>query len=260
MDLLLEGLYRRYGADFAGYAPRVLRRRVQRRLVAERIGTLSALQERLLRDPVCFARLALDLSITVTAMFRDPGFYRAFRERVVPLLRSYPSVRIWHAGCASGEEVLSLAIVLREEGLYERTRIYATDINEAALEQARTGEFALSKMSDYTRNYLRSGGKAAFSDYYRAVAGSARFDAALTDNVVFAQHNLVADGAFNEFNVIVCRNVLIYFGRELQQRVFGLFDASLSRRGVIALGVRDPLERGDYEQLDPVHNLFRRTC
>lgn len=259
LALLLEGVFRRYGYDFRGYAPGVLKRRVERRVALEKAGTLSRFQEQVLRDRACFERLAFDLAINVSSMFRDPAFYAAFRNRVVPLLRTYPSVRIWNAGCATGEEVLSVAILLAEEGLYDRTRIYATDISDAALEQARCGEFALRKLPIYTQNYLASGGKRVFSSYYRSTASAARFDPALLQHVVFARHNLVTDGIFNEFNVIFCRNVLIYFGRELQAHVRGLFHESLGSFGVIALGARDCWRSDGYKQLDRAHMLYQRV-
>ena len=198
-------------------------------------------------------RLLLDLSINVTAMFRDPAFYVAFREKVVPLLRTYPFTRIWEAGCSTGEEVYSLAILLQEEEVYDRTRIYATDINESVLERAQAGVFPLDKMREYTQNYIKAGGKRAFSEYYLAKYDGAQFQRSLVENVVFAQHNLVSDRSFNEFNVIVCRNVMIYFDRALQDRVHRLFYESLVTFGVLALGRKEsirfsPLEdvlRGD---------------
>ena len=261
--LLLEAIYRRYGFDFREYAPASLRRRLWRRAYAEGLETLSALQARVLHDPACMERLLLDLSINVTTMFRDPTFYLSFREQVVPLLRTYPFVRVWIAGCSSGEEVYSLAIVLDEEELLERTRIYATDINEAVLDQARLGVFPLDKMQDYTQNYVRAGGKRAFSEYYLASYDGAVFDKRLVESVVFAQHNLVSDGAFNEFHAIVCRNVLIYFDRTLQERVLALFDESLVNFGVLALGQKETLRFSSfatrYEELDPVQKIWRKA-
>jgi chemotaxis protein methyltransferase CheR len=208
-------------------------------------------------------RLLLDLSINVTAMFRDPSFYLAFREKVVPSLHTYPFTRIWCAGCSTGEEVYSLAIVLHEEGLYERTRIYATDINEQVLQTARAGVFPLERMKQYTQNYVRGGGRAQFSDYYVAAYDSVRFASFLVDNVVFAQHNLAMDGGFNEFNVILCRNVMIYFDRELQNQVHGLFLDSLAMFGTLALGHKESInftpfaER--YEAIDSAERIFRRV-
>jgi chemotaxis protein methyltransferase CheR len=264
LGLLLEGVYRRYGFDFREYAPASLRRRVWRRAHAEGVQTLSGLQELLLRDPACMERLLLDLSINVTAMFRDPSFYVAFREKAVPLLRTYPFTRIWVAGCSTGEEVYSLAILLHEEGLYERARIYATDINESVLEQARAGVFPLAKMREYTQNYIRAGGRRAFSEYYVAAYDDAQFQRSLVENVVFAQHNLVSDRSFNEFNVIVCRNVMIYFDRSLQNHVHELFYESLAHLGVLALGQKEsirfsPLEHR-YEEIDALEKLYRKIA
>jgi chemotaxis protein methyltransferase CheR len=264
VELLLEGVYRHYGLDFRGYAYSSLKRRMWKRMEQEGISRVSELQDRVLHDPALMEKLLLDLSINVTAMFRDPGFYAAFREKVVSLLRTYPFIRVWHAGCSTGEEVYSMAILLTEEGLYDRSRIYATDINEVVLQRARTGIFPLEKMQEYTQNYLRAGGTRSFSEFYTAKYDGALFDAALTRNVVFSQHNLVTDGSFAEFNVIVCRNVMIYFDRNLQNRVHGLFYESLSRFGVLALGSKETLRFTDYEDryevLDAREKIFRRTA
>jgi chemotaxis protein methyltransferase CheR len=263
LELLLEGIYRRYGFDFREYAPASLRRRVWRRAHAEGLRTISALQDKLLHDPACMERLLLDLSINVTAMFRDPTFYVAFREKVVPLLRTYPFTRIWVAGCSTGEEVYSLAILLQEEGVYERTRIYATDINESVLERARSGVFPLEKMREYTQNYIKSGGQQAFSEYYLAKYDGAQFQRSLVENVVFAQHNLVSDRSFNEFNVIVCRNVMIYFDRALQDHVHRLFYESLITFGVLALGAKESIKFSPHEQsfdeLDANERLYKKV-
>src|SRR5947208_8627014 len=262
LSLLLEGVFRQYGFDFREYAPASLRRRVWRRVHSEGLTTISALQERLLHVPACMERLLLDLSINVTAMFRDPTFYVAFREKVVPLLRTYPFTRLWVAGCSTGEEVYSLAILLQEEDVYERTRIYATDINESVLERARVGVFPHDKMQEYTHNYIRAGGTRAFSEYYVAAYDGAQFQRSLTENVVFAQHNLVSERSFNEFNVIICRNVMIYFDRTLQDRVHRLFYESLATFGVLGLGHKESIRfsphEGGYEELDPSEKLYRR--
>jgi chemotaxis protein methyltransferase CheR len=263
LSLLLEGIFRNYGFDFREYAPASLRRRVWRRVHAEGLLTISALQDKLLHDPACMERLLLDLSINVTAMFRDPIFYVAFREKVVPLLRTYPFTRIWVAGCSTGEEVYSLAILLREEGVYDRTRIYATDINESVLDRARSGVFPLDKMREYTQNYIKAGGTQAFSEYYLAKYDGAQFQRALTENVVFAQHNLVSDRSFNEFNVIICRNVMIYFDRALQDRVHRLFYESLVTFGVLGLGHKESIQfsphEESFEELDPNERLYRKV-
>lgn len=263
VELLLEGIYRHYGFDFRGYAYSSLKRRIWKRMEQEGIGRISELQDLVLHDAAMMEKLLLDLSINVTAMFRDPGFYAAFREKVVPLLRTYPFIRVWHAGCSTGEEVYSMAVLLHEEGLYDRARIYATDINEVVLQRARTGIFPLEKMQEYTQNYLRAGGTRSFSEYYTAKYDGALFDASLTRNVVFSQHNLVTDGSFAEFNVIVCRNVMIYFDRTLQNRVHRLFHESLARFGVLALGNKETLRFTEfedrYEVLDAREKIFRRT-
>ena len=263
LDCLLEAVYQRYGFDFREYAPASLRRRVNRRVKLEGLPSISALQDQLLRDPEVMQRLLLDLSINVTAMFRDPTFHLALREQVVPLLRTYPFTRIWVAGCSTGEEVYSLAILLEEEALYDRTRIYATDLNEDVLERARLGVFPLARMQDYTRNYIGAGGKRAFSDYYTSGYDGAAFDRSLMRNVVFAQHNLAMDRSFNEFHVILCRNVMIYFERSLQKRVFELFDGSLARLGILALGHKESLRTSAhadrYEELDAIERLYRKV-
>jgi chemotaxis protein methyltransferase CheR len=248
MSLLFEGIYRHYGVDFRAYAPAILLRRLRRRLELEGLTTISSLQDRVFRDPQCLGRLVDDLTVNATSMFRDPSFFLAFREQVVPVLRTYPFLRVWHAGCATGEEVYSLAILLAEEGLYERTRLYATDVNESVLRRAREGIYPLTKMREYTVNYQQSGGKRAFSDYYTARYDAALFDPQLARHVVFARHNLVTDRSFSEFHVVFCRNVMIYFGRSLKERVIGLFHESLVRGGLLALGRRESLRFTSHEE------------
>ncbi len=263
IELLLEGIFRHYGFDFRSYAYASIRRRLWKRIDAEGLRSVSELQGLVLHDPSGMERLLLDLSVSVTAMFRDPGFYRVFREQVVPLLRTYPFIRVWHAGCSTGEEVYSTAILLEEEGLLERTRIYATDINDAVLKQARAGIFPLNRMQEYTENYIRAGGKRSFSEYYTAKYDGALFSPSLTRNTVFSQHNLVTDRSFSEFNVIFCRNVLIYFDRELQHRVHSLFYESLVMFGVLALGSKESLRFSQYEdcyeKLDRREKLYRKV-
>jgi len=264
IDLLLEGVYRHYGVDFRGYALGSLKRRLARRMRDEGTPTLSALQDKVLHDPEAMERLLVTLSISVTSMFRDPGFYRAFREKVVPLLRTYPYIRLWNAGCATGEETVSLAIVLQEEGLLDRARIYATDFNAGVVEHARAGEFPLARMKAYTENYMQAGGEGEFSRYYTAEGPVARFRPELMENIVFAKHNLASDGSFNEFHGILCRNVLIYFGTSLQKRVHTLFHDSLVNFGVLGLGHKEtirftPLEHC-YEAIDSREKLYRRVA
>jgi chemotaxis protein methyltransferase CheR len=264
IDLLLEGIYRHYGLDFRGYALASLRRRLARRMREEGVLTLSALQDKVLHDPAAMERLMVALSISVTSMFRDPTFYQAFREKVIPLLRTYPYIRLWNAGCATGEETLSLAIVLQEEGLLDRARIYATDFNANVVERARAGEFPVARMKSYTENYLKAGGGGEFSRYYTADGPVARFRPELMRNIVFAKHNLASDGSFNEFHGILCRNVLIYFGTKLQQRVHALFHDSLVNFGVLGLGHKEtirftPVEHC-YEAIDSREKLYRRVA
>jgi chemotaxis protein methyltransferase CheR len=262
IQLLLEGLYRQYGFDFRDYALASLKRRIWNTIRAEQLTTVSGLQEKVLHDPGCLERFLLGLSVHVTAMFRDPSFYLAFRQNVVPLLRTYPFIRIWHAGCSTGEEVYSMAILLQEEGLYNRCRLYATDMSDMVLRKARAGIFSLESMQEYTQNYLQAGGKRSFSEYYTAAYDHALFRSSLKENIVFSQHNLAIDGSFNEFNVILCRNVLIYFNPVLQERVHNLLYESLSRFGVLGLGRQESLKftphEQHYEALEKREKLYRR--
>jgi len=263
IELLLEGIYQHYGFDFRSYAYASIRRRLWKRIEAEGLTTISGLQDQVLHNPPMMEKLLLDLSINVTSMFRDPGFYRVFREQVIPTLRTYPFIRVWHAGCATGEEVYSMAILLEEESLYERSRIYATDINEVVLQKAKSGIFPLERMQEYTENYIAAGGKRAFSDYYTAKYGGALFSPGLTKNVVFSQHNLVTDRSFSEFNVILCRNVLIYFDKTLQSRVLTLFYDSLAMFGILALGSKESLRFSPYEecyeQINGPEKIYRKV-
>jgi chemotaxis protein methyltransferase CheR len=262
IDLLLEGLFRHYGYDFRQYARSSLRRRLWRRAYAEGVDSVSGLQERVLHDPAAMDRLLLDLSVNVTSMFRDPTFYAALRSQVVPLLRTYPFVRIWNAGCSSGEETYSLAILLLEEGLYERARIYATDINEAVLDLARAGSFPADKLPEYRTNYIDSGGRDDFARYHVVVGDRVRFRRSLRENIVFAQHNLASDRSFNEFHLVICRNVLIYFAPPLQDRVHELFHESLVRLGVLGLGHKESVRftsfEDRYEELNGRERLWRK--
>lgn len=263
IELLLEGAFRVYGYDFRNYAAASLKRRIWHTVRRENLTTISALQDKILHDPACLERFVLSLSVNVTSMFRDPSFYLALRTHVVPLLRTYPFIRIWHAGCATGEEVYSMAILLQEENLYHRCRLYATDINEEVIKKAKTGIFPLELMQEYTQNYLQAGGKRAFSEYYTAAYNSAIFRASLKENMVFSQHNLVTDSSFNEFHVILCRNVLIYFNQELQAKVYKLFHDSLINFGILGLGKPETLKFTPYEQkyqqLVATEKLYRRA-
>ena len=263
VKLVTEGIYHHYGFDFRDYSLPSLRRRIWKRVYAEGLSTISGLQEKVLHDPACMERLLLDLSINTTAMFRDPTFYLAFRQKIVPMLRTYPFVRIWHAGCSTGEEVYSMAMLLQEEGLYDRCRIYATDINEAVLQKAKSGIFPLSTMQENTSNYITAGGTGTFSDYYTARYDYAIFRPSLRENVVFAQHNLVTDASFNLFNVIFCRNVLIYFNNALQDRVQDLFLQSMEMFGILGLGKKESIKfttvADNYDVIDLDERLYRRV-
>ncbi len=262
VDLLLEAVLRLRGYDFRQYARASLLRRIANQVKAEKVAHVSGLLDRVLHDPACLDRLLLGLSVTVSAMFRDPGFFLALREKVVPMLRTYPFVRIWQAGCSLGEEAYSLAILLEEEGLIERCRIYATDISEGILARAREGIYPLDLMRKYTENHSRAGGLRQFSEYYTAAYDNAVVRPSLRDRVVFAQHNLVTDGVFNEFNLVLCRNVMIYFNRDLQTRVHRLLYDSLSSFGVLGLGAQESLSlravEDNYDVVDAAHRLYRR--
>jgi chemotaxis protein methyltransferase CheR len=260
--LLLEGLWCSYGYDFRDYALSSVRRRVRFFMQEEGLSTVSSVQDRVLHDTLALRRLLGSLSVNVTAMFRDPGFYQALREAVVPVLRTYPAVRIWHAGCSTGEEVYSVAILLHEEGLYDRCRLYATDMNDAILAQAERGELSLASMRDNTRNYIDAGGKRGFARWYKTRDGRAFLAPELRRNIVFAQHNLATDGSLNEFHLIVCRNVLIYFNRSLQERVHRLLYGSLIRFGFLGLGSKETVRftphEAHYQELP--ERLYRKVA
>lgn len=262
IELLLEAVYRHYGYDFRSYAFSSLRRRLKRRLEAEKVTSYSALQDRVLHDSDAMDRLLKDMSVNVTGMFRDPTFFASLRRTVIPMMRTYPFVRVWHAGCATGEEVYAMAILLEEEGLYDRARIYATDMNADALERARQGIFPLSRMREYTSNYQQAGGSGSFSEYYTASYDAAMFHSSLRRNVLFAQHNLATDTSFSEFNLIMCRNVLIYFNRTLKERALKLFTDSLAPLGILCLGRRESLRflsvEAVFEELDAKERIYRR--
>lgn len=264
IDLLLEGIYRIHGFDFRQYSRASIKRRITELKRMEGLETISAFQDRILHDPDCLNRFLLGLSVHATAMFRDPTFYLTFRKKVVPLLRTYPTVQIWIAGCSTGEEVYSLAILLREERLYDKCRIYATDISHAVLRKAKDGIFPLSAMRDYTQNYHQAGGINEFSDYYTARYDSVLFSSGLKSNVVFSEHNLATDGSFNEFQVILCRNVMIYFNKDLQARVHNLLYDSLSMFGVFGLGNKESLKftprAHAYEHLNQTDKLYRKVA
>ena len=241
ISLLLEALYQRYGYDFRNYAHASIKRRIQHHLSKTNLNAVSELIPRVLYDEVHFQDLMFDLSITVTEMFRDPSFYLALRKTVIPFLKTFPFLNVWHAGCSTGEEVYSLAILLKEEDLYDQTRIYATDFNEIALKKANSRIYPMENIKGYTLNYQKAGGKRSLSEYYHAQYDSVIFDQALQRNVIFTNHNLVTDGVFAEMHLILCRNVLIYFDKALQNRVLTLFRDSLCHNGFLALGAKESL-------------------
>lgn len=253
LELFLEAIYQRYGYDFRHYARASVRRRAYHILAGSGHQHLSDLIPPLLHDEVFAFQVIYDFSITVTEMFRDPDFYQAVRQTVTPYLQTYPFIKIWVAGCATGEEVYSLAILLKEEGLYDRTTIYATDFNETALKKAAEGIYPLRDVKQYTGNYQKSGGLRSFSEYYHAEYNSAIMDAALKTNITFAHHNLVTDSVFSEVQVVFCRNVLIYFDRSLQNWVLNTLANSLSRSGFLCLGTKETLEFSSvYDQFKTV--------
>jgi len=248
LGLFLESIHLKYNYDFRQYASNSLKRTVVRAMTRMGCPTLKALQEKILHDTGCFDELIQSLTIPVSEMFRDPAYFLGLREKVTPLLRTYPSLKIWVAGCSTGEEVYSLAILLQEEDLLERTILYATDINERRLARAKNGTIGREVLGDASLNYQKSGGKRALSDYYRADASSAKFHSALLQNVVFADHSLVTDAVFSETHLISCRNVLLYFNRELQEMAHGLFHESLCRRGFLGLGSSETLRFSPYSK------------
>jgi chemotaxis protein methyltransferase CheR len=239
--LLFDAIYLKYHYDFRGYAEASARRRVRTAMVRLECATVSQLQDRVLHDPTAFADVLDVLTVPVSEMFRDPGYFKALRERVVPMLRTYPSLKVWVAGCSTGEEAYSIAILLREEGLLERTIIYATDINPRTLQQAEAGIYAIARVPGFSENYRRAGGRASLSDHYTARYGRAAIDTTLKRHIVFSDHSLATDSVFAEVQLVSCRNVLIYFKRELQDRALSLFHEALCRRGFLGIGSKESL-------------------
>ncbi|MBF0117547.1 MAG: protein-glutamate O-methyltransferase CheR [Desulfobacterales bacterium] len=241
ITLLLEAIYLKYGYDFRDYAKSSIKRRVMRFMSLSRTNTISEIQHKLIYDKDFFKRFLLDFSIHVTEMFRDPSFYKIIKEKVIPLLRPLPFIKIWHAGCSTGEEVYSMAILLKEENLYEKTRIYATDFNESVINKAKEGIYPLDKMKDYSYNYQKAGGTSDFELYYTSSYEFVLMKKFLKENIVFADHNLATDSIFGEMNMIICRNVLIYFNKNLQNKVIKLFRDSLCEGGFLCLGTKESL-------------------
>lgn len=259
---LLEAIYLRYHHDFRGYAPASLKRRLSFAMTRLGCRTPWQLQQRVLNEPDLFPQLLDLLTVQVSEMFRDPDYYRALREHVVPLLRTYPSLKIWVAGCSTGEEVYSLAILLREEGLLSRSLIYATDINARSLQRAEAGVFDIDRMAGFTQSHRRSGGHSSLSDYYTAAFGRAVIDKTLRRHIVFSDHSLATDSVFAEMQFVSCRNVLIYFDQALQDRALGLFAEALCRRGFLGLGSKESLrfsaQAGEFDEVSPEQRIFRK--
>jgi chemotaxis protein methyltransferase CheR len=241
VERLIKDVYESYGYDFSLYSRASFKRRVNRICVIDRFTSFAELRYKVLNDPEYFKHFIEEITVNVTEMFRDPIFFKSLRENILPQLGTFPLIRIWVAGCATGEEAYSLAIMLKEAGLYHKCLIYGTDINPSVLETARAGVFPMYQMKTYSENYMLSGGKKDFSDYYTANYDSAKFDKSLQEKLILSTHNLVSDSSFNSFQLVICRNVLIYFDKELQERVFDLFDASLENLGYLALGSKETL-------------------
>jgi chemotaxis protein methyltransferase CheR len=262
IDLLLEALFQRYHYDFRSYARASIKRRLAQAREQLGFASTSALQESLLHDPATLSRLLGYLTVQVSEMFRDPSYFRALREKVVPHLRTYPSLKVWVAGCSHGEELYSLAILFREEGLEDRTLFYATDINPAALQAAEAGVYPLEQVRKFTANHQKSGGKSSLSDYYTADYGRVILDKSLKNRVVFSDHSLVTDAVFGEMHLISCRNVLIYFDRTFQDRAIGLFRDSLARKGFLGLGSKESLrfsaDAGAFSEFVREEKIYQR--
>jgi chemotaxis protein methyltransferase CheR len=262
LRLLLDAVYLRYHYDFRGYALSSLRRRVRHAMDRFECARVSDLQHRIIHEPAFFAEAIQYFTVQVSDMFRDPTYFLALREVVVPVLTTYPSVKVWVAGCSSGEEVWSLAILLAEEGLLERSMIYATDINPEALAKAEQGTYRAERVAQFSRNYLAAGGRSSLSDYYTSAYGNAKFDRRLTKQVVFADHSLATDSVFSEVHLVSCRNVLIYFNHSLQDRAVGLFSDALVRKGFLGLGSKESLQfgahAGTFEPFAPIQRIYQK--
>ncbi len=260
--LLLDDLFNIYGYDFTSYSKASIKRRISRLYILDKFPSFAELRYRVKNDPGYLKRFVEEITVNVTEMFRDPAFYKALRSEVLPHLASKPFIRVWHAGCSTGEEVFSMAILLKEANLLQKSLIYATDLNPGVLEKARKGIFGLAQMKQYSENYILSGGLHDFSSYYTANYENAIFKTELAEKIIFSTHNLVSDSSFNEFDLILCRNVLIYFDKELQDRVFKLFDDSLSKLGYLALGSKETLRfsniQSTFKQLNK-ERIWRKT-
>ncbi|WP_276504865.1 CheR family methyltransferase [Terrimonas pollutisoli] len=262
ISLLLEAVFQKYGYDFRQYSEAHIRRRIMNRMLLSGLKNIPEVQFRILHDELFASQLLLDLSITVSEMFRDPDFYKSLREKVIPFLKTYSFIKIWHAGCSTGEEVYSMAIALKEEDLYDRVTIYATDFNQQAINQAKEGIYSCEAIKEYTANYQASGGKESFSDYYTSSYNMVIMKQSLKKNIVWANHNLVTDSVFAEVNMILCRNVLIYFNRELQNKVHKLFFDSLVNGGILCLGAKESLRFSNffdsYTEVERKQRIFKK--
>lgn len=260
--LLLDAMYQRHGYDFRDYGKAHAKRRIMHRLAISGLESVSALTHKILYDELFYLEILQDLSINTTEMFRDPEFFKEVREQLTPILKTYPYTKVWHAGCSSGEEVYSMAILLEEEKLYDRTQIYATDFNHTILQNAKEAIYPIGNMKDYTRNYIKAGGKLSFSDYYNAHYDSAIMKKSLKGNIVFSDHNLVTDSVFGEMHLVMCRNTLIYFNKNLQDRVIKLFHDSLIPGGFLCLGSKESLtfssHRNLFEPFNKKLKIFRK--
>lgn len=260
IQFLLEAIYLKYGYDFRNYSGNHVERRLMNRLFQSNLSSLADMKDKLLNDTDFFHRLLMDLSVNVTEMFRDPQFFVLMREKIIPLLRTYPYIKIWHAGCSTGEEVYSMAMILKEENLLERSTLYATDFNQIALNTASKAIYPLDKIQQYNLNYHKAKGKASFSDYFNVSYNAAKIKSQLKKNIVFSDHNLVTDGVFGEMNIIFCRNVLIYFDRILQDHVYKLFIDSLINGGILCLGTKETMivsnHKADFNLIYP--NIYKK--
>lgn len=259
---LINAIYLKYNYDFRNYSKASQKRRIEQAISQLKCKSMADLQSKVLQDSALFMQLLQYLTIPVSEMFRDPSYFRSIREHVAPILSTYPSLKIWVAGCSTGEEAYSLAILLKEEGLLERSLIYATDINPVSLEKAKKGVFALEKMPQYAENYLAAGGKGQLEDYYTGAYGGALFDKTLAEKITFSDHSLATDTVFSETHFVSCRNVVIYFNKTLQNRAYGLFHESLCRRGFLGLGHKESLDfsafSGQFEAIVKKDKLFRK--
>ncbi len=270
ITMILQEIFDRYGYDFRDYARPSLERRIRAFMKEEGFSSVAYMGERMLGDAEMMQRFIRNMSVNVTSMFRDPGLYAVIRSEIIPVLRTFPFIRIWHAGCSTGEEAYSMAILMKEAGLYDRCRIYATDMDEACISKAKAGIFPLQAMRKFTSNYIAAGGSEAFSEYYTAKDNHAIINSSLRKNIIFAQHNLVSDGSFNEFHIILCRNVLIYFNEKLQARVHRLFHQSLAMFGYLGLGSKEGMALSGVGEaysnianiagIDAHHKLYRKIA